>query len=107
MTGAAGAASVASLVFLCSSDVAFAARIGDGAESVNVRFGQLALALVVLALLSRRRPPWPSEGLRPVLLAWLGFVAAYGLAALAAPETERTLLKLGWGIFNIGLAAPG
>lgn len=90
------------LVFLCSSDLVFAERIAG----VNIRWGQLAL-LAVAGVVQWREL---SRGVRPVVdrlgaSAWLVFFLAYFLAALAAPDTPRTLLKLAWGVLNVALAA--
>ena len=90
------AAALCGLVFfLGAADRVFAIRI----DGVNVRFANLLLGVGVLAWLAvRRARAWTDVA--ALAVAWLPFLAVYGIAALRAPDTAASLLKLGWFAFG-------
>lgn len=96
---------VAVLFFLCSADQFFTTRL----FGFNFRWGQILLALWAIATVLRRSQDREalqeiSTSARVFISTWGPFFAAYTLAAFLSPQTAATLIKAGWGLFNIGLA---
>jgi hypothetical protein len=94
------------LFFLCDADLSFASRIHE----YNIRWGQILLfifVLVALGFLLKERKDRSTTWLfhLQILKFWFPFFLLYLLAALFAENRSATLLKWGWGIFNIGGAA--
>lgn len=98
------AAFFAALFFLGSADKVFATRL----FGMNFRWAQLLIIVGVLATLpsfirrlasDNARPP---PRLVPIVAAWSAFFGCYALSAILSPAPSQTLVKLCWGIFNIG-----
>ncbi|HTC19784.1 MAG TPA: hypothetical protein VK859_02985, partial [bacterium] len=96
----------AALFFLCGADQYFATRLGG----FNFRWGQILLLAVVPFSLKR---DWAlfrghsQDGIFAgrILKYWGIFFAVYALTAVLSENPKFTLIKWGWGLFNIGCAA--
>jgi hypothetical protein len=91
------------LFSLCSADQFFAVRV----HGFNVRFGQILLficafiSFIQLNMEKKTRPEkW--EFHVSIFKNWIPFFFLYGLAAWLSPTSERSFIKLGWALFNIG-----
>jgi hypothetical protein len=94
------------LFFLCGADLFFATRVGG----FNLRWGQVLLFICALISLWDLPGQYRSHSLSwrqhsALFKNWLPFFVIYGIAALLGASPGRSLLKLGWAIFNIGGAA--
>lgn len=85
----------ACLFFLATADHFFALRI----QGVNLRVANLLLAAGLVAWALRERIGSARE-IAALAIAWLPFLALYGLAALTSSSPWPGLLKLGWFAFN-------
>jgi hypothetical protein len=96
---------VAVLFFLCSADQFFTTRL----FGFNFRWGQILLALWAIVTVLRRSQDRETlqeilTSFREFISTWGPFFAAYTLAAFLSPQPQATLIKAGWGLFNICLA---
>lgn len=90
------------LIFFGTADQVFATRL----FSVNLRWAQLLLLGGTLASLPFVWQGWRArrtEVMRslPLLVAWVAFFVAYGVAATVSEAPGRTVVKLAWGAFNV------
>lgn len=83
------------LFFLGTADQLLGLRI----LGVNLRIANLVLAAGLAAWILTRAAG-SSNDLAALAMAWLPFVALYGLAALTSNTPWLSLLKLGWFAFN-------
>ncbi len=91
------------LFFLGSADAVFATRV----HQMNFRWGQLLLMAGVLLISGRllrllRTNTEERRILIEMLGPWLLFFAVYGFCGVRAGSGSVSLVKLAWGVFNIG-----
>jgi hypothetical protein len=91
------------LFFLCCADQFFGIKI----HGFNFRFGQGLLFICAIAASIQLRREWRAQSESwnlhfGILKNWLPFFILYFVSAFLSPTPERSFLKLGWALFNIG-----
>lgn len=95
----AASALFAVVFFLASADKFFAIRT----SGVNVRFASFAL-FAGLVLWVATRASKSRDDIRWLAIAWMPFVALYGVAAALSEVSGPAILKIGWFVFSFSVA---